>query len=1584
MVDPLTKFIKDFGVKAPEKPKTKISTPAPKVTPPKKTTPKKTSKKKSSSSSRKRSSSSKKTVFTPPSPIDQILQRDSSITSEILEKSREAPKVMTEQGKIEWAKKQLAKDTTPSPPLPSKKAPPKPTTPAPSVPSPIDKVLFADKRSDLVQKINEKRRQKEITEQTQVYEQHKENIADLTRQYEEADTEEEKAQLRGALAYAMTKAESAGLKAGISEDIKADLRGPSDIIDTFTSKLPESDFRTRLQTISSRLNRPEDEFNVELRSISDRAKATGEITKTTWETATQNRQQIKDDITYISKQPSTSQWIINGQQYSKQQTLDLLRNQLDSIKVSYGEQEYVPGEMSYKDFQKDVSEKYRENISSQLKKPDNENITDAEWDNIVRKYRSRQLSLTGVNRAAIEAAIPDLPSYFTTKEGEDVFGIEPEYRDIMRKRLTGQLSEDEAQKLLESEFKSHMARASEEQLSSWYPEKTMFVRPSVQDDINKYTETYNTYKDISEGKVPWFSTAGVDARKVSKEEAKQWLAKNKTPEQYAEQATAEEDALVDWDTYSKEHPDKRALKLVVDPKGTDLGTIFKPTLDYEMAEKAEWKELGQAGGSILEKTAAVSLSPLVYGVGSLAKGEPLTLGEFSKTFVVGATQFPRTIWTAASAVPPALESGDYWKEYDQQLKSQLYEAGYKLSKGARIGRETGDWVPYITEVGTSPAITDVVIPLATGAGFSAIAPKIAGVAGKLATKGGRLASKIASKAPKLTSTLSKVGSKVATSKVGSLAIGGVKTVGRGVMTPYGMTTLFYAPTAAEMGAQTALYHKGAITRQQWVQSLQRGARTGFQLGMFSYGAAKSSPLTAKSIRGEMSAIKKSVFKPKILVVSKEGAPFSVARRYVFDFGGKPRFQYGQRIPVDVTSQGIRSLSRAEALSRMRRPALTGYSETMAYDLGRGTMGARPTTGLGVPWGSEQTGYLALPERATQPSGAGLIKRTSERGITSFYKPKLKSPVMKAGITTPLESGVYPHTKLVKPGYEYTIPEGSLATGEIKTTMFGTRKIGETSIKVTKRVPRLKQTRLSDYSRMYPEDYSVMIKPTKQSIYRKLMPEEFLQVSKPKVPETYAGPYRYVKRGGGLLPGETSLDKFGLKIIRQSKLSEFTPIKSRFRSLSRATTKGRRSFRLSGKEASGLRGRPRSRTPTTRGLGKAKTEVETKPYKEAKKIQVETQVIPIDDKTVTIRAMKNWKKTKPFEFKPPEPKKPDVRDIVSGDSTLTVLKKDTPSIAKQRSARVGAYKIRPRTSMRIQTKKKLVFKKPKKKTIQLTLEGEKLKYQPLARKPTEQTKLEISRVRPKGETTLTKKKLKPLPKEYYEKSSPMKYPPSQADKDMYVESMSSYWKDKSPYFEGGPREQFIKTSGKPKMAPPRTSPRPAKPLRINIPPAIGMYTPKVISETAKALGKRQQILQAQGLTQVPRVEVAQLQEPVSAEVLGEAQAEMQEQAQLQEQAQMQEQQMDYEQQYETQYQMEQLKMPRISLRMQSPRTATPRILLPEDEDDKKKKKKKKMYRPSSIAYKEKMHEVPKIWKQATTKQRWAQKPLAKKPDYIKLT
>ena len=485
-----------------------------------------------------------------------------------------------------------------------------------------------------------------------------------------------------------------------------------------------------------------------------------------------------------------------------------------------------------------------------------------------------------------KAIIPTLPDFYKSADGEDILGMGIEYERIMKSVISNNISNEKATDLLTKKLNEKLSKANEDTLIKWlgynpntpYPageSKKIFLNPIIAQDIANYTQTYNLIKSYAD-KGYYKGSATKQVKEIltgtnKRQDAKKWISNNLTPEEYSDINLSKEGSFVDFQTYKNYHPDRRAVVLNIDTKGKDLSSIFKPTVSYKAADKEEWERLGKT--YVLPEW----LRPLEVGASiiigkTLGQEEAITPAQLSKAFVVGGTQWPRTIWSAASAIPPAIESGDYVKEYRAQLEPQLYEAGYRISEAATRGHKTGDWGGYVGEIATTPAMTDVVYPLAIGAGFSAAGSKIGAAGGRIAKGVSKVSSgvtkTISKKLPTVVSKLSKVG--VTPANIRKVGFG----IGRRVGTPYGMTTIFMAPSAAEMGAQTARYQKGEISREQWIQSLQRGARTGFQLGMFSAGATyKPTGQFTKSVKRFGSKLKHAIEHPRgYYTVSKGGVP----------------------------------------------------------------------------------------------------------------------------------------------------------------------------------------------------------------------------------------------------------------------------------------------------------------------------------------------------------------------------------------------------------------------------------------------------------------------------------------------------------------------------------------------------------------------------------------------------------------------------------------------------------------------------------------------------------------------------------------
>ena len=651
----------------------------------------------------------------------------------------------------------------------------------------------------------------------------------------------------------------------------------------------------------------------------------------------------------------------------------------------------------------------------------------------------------------VEEMIPDMPDFYKSKEGKDVLGMEPAYKNIMRQLITNKITEEKAKEKLSEEFDKKLSSATLANQQAWLgvdynpstqefygQSKEIFLKPSLEQDIFKYTEKYKLMTDVSKSKP---SGLAIPATKISvqskAEDAKKWLKEHETPEEYTARIAAQSGSFVDWEKYVELHPDKRALVLKINEEGEDLSTIFKPELSFKKAEKSEFYD--ELGGKVTASDIIGGMalaSPLVYAVGSIAQGKPMTFGQTSKSFLVGATYFPSTLWTAASATPPAVESGDYLKEYQSQIYPTLYGGGYRLSEGARAYHRTGNILSYATEVATTPAMTDVVYPLAIGAAFQSASPLLSKAGGTIAKGGSRLTTKVSSvitkKLPTLSAKISKAGLKGSLGKVGS---GTGRLLGRTVGTPYGITTAFMAPSAAEMGMTTAQYQKGELDRGQWIQSLQRGARTGFQLGMFSAGATYKPSGTLSRVKTNIQSLRTKYgniisdmertgqttrfLKPKSVQRFADWARETDTSRNLLmsRFGSQNRI-YGLKAKIG-SSAFVKERSSFDALSNFRSfgkrlsqrlqpryiKSISPYKYFRRYlvkQKGYNYMGGQEYSYRG----DDVFGYISPEERIVAVSRS--VPRTRVGAKLKFIKSKLKTKIPGAKQGWPTKSEVMRH------------------------------------------------------------------------------------------------------------------------------------------------------------------------------------------------------------------------------------------------------------------------------------------------------------------------------------------------------------------------------------------------------------------------------------------------------------------------------------------------------------------------------------------------------------------------------------------------
>jgi len=348
----------------------------------------------------------------------------------------------------------------------------------------------------------------------------------------------------------------------------------------------------------------------------------------------------------------------------------------------------------------------------------------------------------------------------------------------------------------------------------------------------------------------------------------------------------------------KQSKEPAIVDLTYDPK-KPVNEQFSFKYDYTKAQREEMESLPWYG-------------KIAKGALDIGTQFPRAISVAGGEIYRGLSESPELRATgpigAGIALGKSILSGDYQKE----LEEQVMKGGYDISQSARLGHETGQWIPYVSKtVGLeSPFTTDILLPAVGGYAVGAFGPAIGSGASKVATK-------VATKVP----TLAKVGQKVAPSlaKVGTtLAQHPIATTG---IVTGGITAPMIAPTAlAEYSGQLP----SGTTAEQLT-------RVG--VGLMSFGAGMQSGQQALRLqpqygpKGELE-IPKTVIEKKLPGIElKESTGLGAGRRAV-RFLGK-EYAWGDIIPVDLASgqpitwQAVEA--RLGALARWKQPTPTAPS-----------------------------------------------------------------------------------------------------------------------------------------------------------------------------------------------------------------------------------------------------------------------------------------------------------------------------------------------------------------------------------------------------------------------------------------------------------------------------------------------------------------------------------------------------------------------------------------------------------------------------------------------------------------------------------
>ena len=1413
------------------------------------------------------------------------------------------------------------------------------------------------------------------------------------------------------------------------------------------------------------------------------------ITRDYWNTIAENRSLAQDNINILQSNiktlqnsPKNSTWTIDGKEYSRDSAISyfnsiLSENQkyLDDTQIGIGDKTFTPGKDSYASVKDYVGDEYKERLSKSLDASKPDKLSQDKWDKYKGQYLKGNLTYSEFSNKVLRESIND-----SIKEVPDVYKSSTtlqQYRDMVYDTVLRDMNEEEANEYIGNKLEQNLQNwishpwTKDSKIESWANKNLKFhgekwSPKNAEKRADYYEDIYWYARDVVAGKphsAPSCKCFNYDGKGFTVAEAKTWLGKYKKHPDAKRVEIKEEYANKyekDYQTFSEIKKDEPAMYWEIDRKDGKVKVSYDP----KRYEKEDWQFLG---------TVKTPLDPFIKLIpiggiptGKLLEMTDINVAQASKTFLIGATQFPRTLYAGISAIPASLESGNYVKEFKNILEPQLYEAGYRLSKAVKKGHRTGDWSDYINEIGNSPAITDVVIPLAIGAGFSAVSPLISkaggAVSGRIASGTGRVTSAIAKKAPTIAKAFSKAG--ITPTNVGAVAT----RTGRTLLNPYVLSTMYIAPEAANIGAQTALYHKGLISKQQWLASLQSGIRTGFQLGMFSLGAYKPSFSGGKIPR------RISQKTPKIEVTSKEGVPFSLAQKYRISFRGKPYLKYGKSVPVDVIDE--RQLIKLTPEEVARR--LKGYKPGYTYDVGKGGMqyGARPSTVPYRPSGLKTTklrltgkDYPALPPRSPL-SDPNTIRVVTKEGVKYVkLKPEMFIDDISDKIITRFESGAYPQTILSRPRYSYfDIPSGPLDVGEPVTTMkLGKGYVSGKRVTITRKFIKTRQTKLYDFGEMYPKDYSVLLKKGKHA-KKYLMPEEYARLYGPKVPTEYVGSYLRVERGAGyprLLRGETTLERFGLHFpkkltFKQIALDKFgaeipsgygtkkpySSVKKKIQTRKRLA-EGRKKAEMlredwsetiksdrykkfleepiesqafaRPKQAERFSLAKRSKKDfVSAKMGKKEIKLEKRTRKVKLPIEKESEVIgqieviETPDGPVIISLEKRFK---PINFKNLKPKNIDDYIAKVGKGEVTIVKKEAPMTKKEAIKKLSDIKrAKLQQAKRIAKQQyRIEGLKGKKKpgSIQRTLYGEEISKEvkiprvwkkvdvvyPKLR--TKQTKLDIKAKRKIKKSGKPKKRIRQvdLGYEYKKPEAPRrirpeyvmpeekgkypglgtKYPGSrgggwaeasgQSSGEVFIEDeiLHPYWKGQSPYYKAPIGPRFAKPPVN--ISSIDMSMIGATGLRMKKSPARFLSS-DVSQQQFEVTGVKSEMDYARQPIEKPAVDLLPAIDIATKPMIDVASIRMQAQKQAQEQRQ------DLKLLYDFDYNFKR----RLPSR-RPPRSKHKFMEKLEDEEKLEEDEERKSMLPYSLGYKEKLHDVPNIWRQAVSKKSWS-----KKPKYFKIT
>jgi hypothetical protein len=556
--------------------------------------------------------------------------------------------------------------------------------------------------------------------------------------------------------------------------------------------------------------------------------------------------------------------------------------------LTIGGKEFEPKQMSFNDFIDWTGDYYYTEVGKSLDDVRPNKLSDTTWTNLKNQFTSGEIGYTDFRKNTIMESLkennPTVPDYVGKAITYD------NYIDLLYDYNVGKINDKEFSEKLETKVSDWIKTpGSNYDKETWAEQNYKFVNPDYDSKITEYEKIREQVKNRADKGYGFIdSSSFVTNRQMTQEEAQKWLNENLSVTDYKTKLKKDMEKTGEYELSLSEYKKKVNEPGLYWNVDINKGEIT-PIMDTKRYEDEEWQELGKK--SIFGEGAPKELK-IVESIASLALGKsfgsdkPVTPTQLSKAFVVGATQFPQTIY---AGIASSFTGGKSWDEW---VNKGIYDTGYGISKAAQKGHKTGQWTDYwVGEIGLSPAMTDVVLPLAGGAGISSVGSKI----GALATKAGTGAK------------LAGYGAKIAAVAPRTAAVGRVLGTGalKIVTNPYALNTLFMAPSAAEIGWAKAQLDQGLMTEEEYARRFTGAVRTGFQLGMFSYGASGyKTPLKRSTIRSEYSAIKNSL-KPNINIFSPKG---------------KPLLQYGKITTADITTTGISAATPQDIFARLRGAA----------------------------------------------------------------------------------------------------------------------------------------------------------------------------------------------------------------------------------------------------------------------------------------------------------------------------------------------------------------------------------------------------------------------------------------------------------------------------------------------------------------------------------------------------------------------------------------------------------------------------------------------------------------------------------------